>query len=187
MTKRHQIQACLIKILKNPNFEIIIANSVSRLSRPTKPVKKIERKKNPADALFDDMFGTSSGYGTESTNSTAKDRGLPPLPGDEEDAEGDLFGMAADFMREKELFDADEKAQAGQNLLSFVDEKPKLYGDEMFSPRSDRSMGGLQRGKGSALMDFFVDPTQIFASERHPALQEVLAVLSKSKKHRGIS
>ena len=41
-------------------------------------------------------------------------------------------------------------------------------------------------GQGSALMDFFVDPTQIFASERHPALQEVLAVLSKSKKHRGI-
>ena len=40
--------------------------------------------------------------------------------------------------------------------------------------------------QGSALMDFFVDPTQLFASERHPALQEVLKVLSRSKMHRGI-
>ena len=99
----------------------------------------------------------------------------------------DLQGIAQEYLREKELFDADEKAQAGQNLLSFVEDKPKLYGsDDMFSPRSDRSMGNQRVGQGSALMDFFVDPTQIFASERHPALQEVLAVLSKSKKHRGI-
>ena len=107
--------------------------------------------------------------------------------GDEDDDEDDLVGIAQEYLREKELFDADEKAQAGQNLLSFVEDKPKLYGsDDMFSPRSDRSMGNQRVGQGSALMDFFVDPTQIFASERHPALQEVLAVLSKSKKHRGI-
>ena len=109
------------------------------------------------------------------------------LKGDEDDDLDDLQGIAQEYLREKELFDADEKAQAGQNLLSFVEDKPKLYGsDDMFSPRSDRSMGNQRVGQGSALMDFFVDPTQIFASERHPALQEVLAVLSKSKKHRGI-
>ena len=38
---------------------------------------------------------------------------------------------------------------------------------------------------GSALMDFFVDPTEIFASERHPALKEVLRVLAKNKTQRG--
>ena len=175
----------IFRIIPKYNIKIdISANSASRLSRPSKPVKKIKKEKNPADLLFDDMFGPSSGtsgYGTE--NSTAKDRGLPPLPGDEDEDDMDIQGMAEDFLREKQLFDAEEKAQAGQNLLGFVDDpKPQLYGDQMFSPRSDRSMGR----QGSALMDFFVDPTQIFASERHPALQEVLAVLSKSKKHRGI-
>ena len=103
------------------------------------------------------------------------------MMGEEEDDE--LMGLGQEFLREKQLDKALNDAQAGQNLLSFVDDpKPALYGDQMFSPRSDRSMGR----QGSALMDFFVDPTQIFASERHPALQEVLAVLSKSKKHRGI-
>ena len=59
---------------------ILTENSVSRLSRPTKAVKKI-KKKTASDLLFDDMFGPSdSGFGTESSNSTAKDR-LPPLPG----------------------------------------------------------------------------------------------------------
>ena len=52
---------------------------MSRLSRPTKAVKKV-KKKTASDLLFDDMFGPSdSGFGTESSNSTAK--GLPPLPG----------------------------------------------------------------------------------------------------------
>ena len=30
------------------------------------------------------------------------------------------MGIAQEYLREKELFDADEKAQAGQNLLSLV-------------------------------------------------------------------
>ena len=78
--------------------------------------------------------------------------------------------------KEQELMDA---AMSGQNLLGMVDEGPtRGYDDPITKAR--------QEFQGSALMDFFVDPTQLFASERHPALQEVLKVLSRSKMHRGI-
>ena len=121
-----------------------------------------------------DMFGTEeSGYGSQSNTSTANSdplASLDPL---------DRLGFEESFFKEKkeqELFDA---AVAGQNLLGMVDEGPSRgYDDEIKKAR--------ESFQGSALMDFFVDPTQLFASERHPALQEVLKVLSRSKMHRGI-
>ena len=127
-----------------------------------------------ADLLMD-MFGTEeSGYGSQSNTSTANSdplANLDPL---------DRLGFEESFFKEKkeqELFDA---AVAGQNLLGMVDEGPSRgYDDEIKKAR--------ESFQGSALMDFFVDPTQLFASERHPALQEVLKVLSRSKMHRGIS
>lgn len=90
----------------------------------------------------------------------------------------DLLGMDESFFKAKTDDKLFNDAMAGQNLLAFVEEPKARYGNE-FSPRRRDSR------HGSALMDFFVDPTQVFASERHPALQEVLSVLTKSKQHRG--
>ena len=72
-----------------------------------------------------------------------------------------------------------EDAVKGQNLLAMVEEPKATFG------RGEESMRRAHEETGSALMDFFVDPTEIFASERHPALKEVLAVLAKSKSQRG--
>ena len=77
----------------------------------------------------------------------------------------------------------------GANLLAMVEEPKARFGDgdvERLEQRKQANPKGYSDPSGSALMDFFVDPTEIFASERHPALKEVLAVLSKSKAHRGI-
>ena len=39
--------------------------------------------------------------------------------------------------------------------------------------------------QGSDAMDMFIDPLSVFGSERHPALQEVLKQIDKTKKSRG--
>ena len=122
-----------------------------------------------------DMFGPEeSGYGSQSNTSTANSdplASLDPL---------DRLGFEETFFKEKKEQELMDAAMAGQNLLGMVDEGPTRGYDE----DAVRSTGGTFQG--SALMDFFVDPTQLFASERHPALQEVLKVLSRSKMHRGI-
>ena len=126
-----------------------------------------------ADLLMD-MFGPEeSGYGSQSNTSTANSdplASLDPL---------DRLGFEETFFKEKKEQELMDAAMAGQNLLGMVDEGPTRGYDE----DAVRSTGGTFQG--SALMDFFVDPTQLFASERHPALQEVLKVLSRSKMHRG--
>ena len=39
--------------------------------------------------------------------------------------------------------------------------------------------------QGNDAMDMFIDPLSVFGSERHPALQEVLKQIDKTKKSRG--
>ena len=123
-----------------------------------------------------DFEPQSSGYG--SNTSTAQN--------DEGGNDGGLMdndpmglGFEESFFKERAEQKLMDAAMTGQNLLGMVDEPtPRGYDDEIRKAREEF--------QGSALMDFFVDPTQLFASERHPALQEVLKVLSRSKLHRGI-
>ena len=176
----------------------VISKAADRLSKPkggknVKPIKKGNKgslialyinelsslKSNfslniGADLLMD-MFGPEeSGYGSQSNTSTANSdplASLDPL---------DRLGFEETFFKEKKEQELMDAAMAGQNLLGMVDEGPSRgYEEEKMRAT------GMQH-QGSALMDFFVDPTQLFASERHPALQEVLKVLSRSKMHRGI-
>ena len=86
-----------------------------------------------------------------------------------------------DLLKAKSESKLMQDAMAGNNLLGMVEETKPRWGDE-----DVRAIAQKYEEAGSAMMDFFVDPTQLFASERHPALQEVLKVLSRSKQHRGI-
>jgi hypothetical protein len=152
--------------------ESVMKKAVDRLSRPKKndtmpPIKKPNRGADLLDSEGPSL--STSGYVTNDSsvlNGTPggnNDQILPPL---------DLLsGMGmdlpeADYIKEKTSNKLYDDALAGNNLLAMVNE-PKA------------------KNTGSALMDFFVDPTQMFASERHPALQDVLKLLSKSKQHRG--
>lgn len=170
----------------NSNKKSVIKKAADRLSKPknsdSRPV--IKKDKRNADLLMDDG-PPSSGYGTnESTSSTAKN-GTPGTAGDllnmfmsnpDKDEDPD-----EDFLKARSEQRAYEDALSGNNLLGMVEEPKARFGDA-----DVREISRKYEENGSALMDFFVDPTQIFASERHPALQEVLKVLSKSKQHRGI-
>ena len=84
-----------------------------------------------------------------------------------------------EYLKEKTAHDLAEEAAKGGNLLGMVDEPKAKFG------HGEATMRATQEEQGSALMDFFVDPTDLFASERHPALKEVLRVLAKSKNQRG--
>ena len=44
---------------------------------------------------------------------------------------------------------------------------------------------GMDSVQGNDAMDMFIDPLSVFGSERHPALQEVLKQIDKTKKSRG--
>ena len=125
-----------------------------------------------------DMFEPqSSGYG--SNTSTAQNDG----EGDPGDNDPMGLGFEENFYRERAEAKLMDAALTGQNLLGMVDEGPtRGYADAEDYEDIKKAREEFQ---GSALMDFFVDPTQLFASERHPALQEVLKVLSRSKLHRG--
>ena len=128
-----------------------------------------------------DMFEPqSSGYG--SNTSTAQNEGEGGEGGEDNDPMG--LGFEESFYRDRAEAKLMDAALTGQNLLGMVDEGPtRGYGDTEDYEDIKKAREEFQ---GSALMDFFVDPTQLFASERHPALQEVLKVLSRSKLHRGI-
>ena len=84
-----------------------------------------------------------------------------------------------EYLKEKTAHDLAEEAAKGGNLLGMVDEPKAKFG------HGEATLRATQAETGSALMDFFVDPTDLFASERHPALKEVLHVLAKSKNQRG--
>jgi hypothetical protein len=84
-----------------------------------------------------------------------------------------------EYLKEKTAHDLAEEAAKGGNLLGMVDEPKAKFG------HGEATLRATQAETGSALMDFFVDPTDLFASERHPALKEVLRVLAKSKNQRG--
>ena len=67
-----------------------------------------------------------------------------------------------------------QDALQGNNLMMMMmDDKPKFGRQE--AP-------GM---KGVDAMDLFIDPMSVFGSERHPALQEVLKQIDKSKQSRG--
>ena len=83
------------------------------------------------------------------------------------------------FFKEKTDNQLMEDALKGGNLLAMVDEPKAKFGT------AEATLRMSHEETGSALMDFFVDPTEIFASERHPALKEVLRVLAKNKSQRG--
>ena len=167
----------LFKSLNPTVSQPVIKSSVDRLSKPTKKAAPIKKNKPAGADLLLDFEQPSSGYVTNETgNSEASS--TPANNGST-----DLLGMDESFFKDKtdsRLFD---DAMAGQNLLAMVEEPKQRFNDV----RSDLLKGasGKGTGVGSAMMDFFVDPTQLFASERHPALQEVLKVLSKSKHFRG--
>lgn len=167
----------------------VMKKAAERLSKPKGGQQpKIKKEKKGGDLLFDDG-PASSGYGTnESTASTAKNGNTPGAGnvGDlmdmflnDKDDGGDEFDP--DFFKSRSDNKILEDAMAGNNLLGMVEEAKPRFGDAEV-----REIARKYEESGSALMDFFVDPTALFASERHPALQEVLKVLSRSKQHRGI-
>ena len=166
---------------------------------------KAKPKFNGDDLLLDDddsgvssartnmSSGSNNGGGLVSRGST-----LPPLFGEEndwsstpppstgpnllsfEDPSGRVSQMS-EFMSQEEKDArqqlADQKliqdAMAGQNLLSMMIDEPKpKYGQQ----------SGMQ---GTDAIDMFIDPLSVFGSDRHPALQEVLKQIDKTKKSRG--
>ena len=71
-----------------------------------------------------------------------------------------------------------QDALQGNNLLGMmIEDKPKFGRQSDSTPHPEIA--------GANAIDLFVDPLSIFGSERHPALQEVLKQLDKSKKSRG--
>ena len=90
--------------------------------------------------------------------------------------ERDAFKKIAD---EKLL----EDAMAGQNLLGVMIEEAANAGGAKHKFKS--SYSGQIGMQGSDAMDMFIDPLSVFGSERHPALQEVLKQIDKTKKSRG--
>ena len=94
------------------------------------------------------------------------------------------MGLSQDFYKELKETELQEQAAQGLNLLGMVDEPKARFGDADVMNQVKKAKKMEQAG--SVLMDFFVDPTALFASERHPALQEVLKAMTKNKAHRGI-
>ena len=80
-----------------------------------------------------------------------------------------------------------QDALSGNNLLGMmIEDKPK-FGRQTEStifgtPEAAPSQAGM---KGADAIDLFIDPMAVFGSERHPALQEVLKQIEKSKTNRG--
>ena len=66
-----------------------------------------------------------------------------------------------------------QDALQGNNLLGMmIEDKPKFGRQHDKSPQ----MAGVDA------MDLFIDPLSVFGGERHPALQEVLKQIDKSKR-----
>jgi len=137
-----------------------------------------------ADSGYSSARKSSTGGGGVSSGST-----LPTILG-----ESSSRGSVADDMESiMELEDIDpalqiyqnelkehkllQEAMAGQNLLGMmIEDKPK-YGQQGI--QEEEAVEGIDA------IDLFLDPTSVFGSERHPALQEVLKQIEKQKEKRG--
>ncbi len=162
------------------------ATALDRLSKPTKKVAPVKKNKpNGADLLldFDAPATSSSGYATNETGNSAASS-TPAGTGSQQPPPVDLLGMEESFFKDKAEARMLDDAMVGNNLLAMVEEPRNKFND-MLSDLLKATSGSGSSQAGSAMMDFFVDPTALFASERHPALQEVLKVLNKSKHFRG--